>query len=83
MLFSNSKNINFNLLKVNIDCNDPGKNDPALIFPIKCVNTMPEPFVKFLGILIDPSLNFKSHIGYINKKIGKITLFPSYCKKCS
>jgi hypothetical protein len=32
---------------------------------------MPEPFVRFLGILIDPALNFKTHLNFISKKLKR------------
>jgi hypothetical protein len=42
----------------------------ALKSPILCVNTLPSPKVKFLGVLLDPNLNFKSHIKSVSAKIS-------------
>jgi hypothetical protein len=47
-----------------------------LIFPLEKVsNNSDLPAVKFLGIFIDPSLNFKFHINFISSKISKAMYF--------
>jgi hypothetical protein len=35
-----------------------------------CVNNLPSPKVKFLGVLLDPNLNFRLHIQTISAKIS-------------
>jgi hypothetical protein len=42
----------------------------AIRIPITCVNNMQTPKVKFLGVLLDPNLNFRSHINSISSKIS-------------
>jgi len=51
--------------------NEPGTvtNNPSLIYPMSCINDLPVPSIKFLGVQIDPQLNFKTHISSINKKL--------------
>ncbi len=44
--------------------------DPALIFPMACVNDLAVPKIKFLGVQIDPFLNFKEHLQLINNKLS-------------
>ncbi len=39
--------------------------DPSLITKMSCVNDLPEPKIKFLGILIDPFLTFKERIQHL------------------
>ena len=35
-----------------------GPQDPNLIFPMSCINDSQEPYIKFLGLLVDPNLTF-------------------------
>ena len=44
--------------------------NPALKFPMTCVNDLEDQKIKFLGIFIDPFLTFKDHISHINSKIS-------------
>ena len=35
-----------------------------------CINEVPKPYAKFLGVLIDPQLSFKAHIKSVSKKLS-------------
>ena len=49
---------------------------PELIKPLERITTeSPLPAIKFLGIYIDPNLNFKFHINTLNSKISKSMYF--------
>ena len=53
-----------------------GIPDPNLINPLERITTeSPVPAVKFLGIFIDPLLNFKFHINSLSSKISKALYF--------
>ncbi len=71
IIFSHS-NFNFNPPIINIDFNNfTGLVNNNLVSPIEFVNLSPDPTVKFLGVLFDPTLNFKAHINLISSKIAK------------
>jgi hypothetical protein len=60
ILFSNSAAAHTMPCNIYINYNNSVNNDPNLIFPLEKVsNNSGLPAVKFLGIFIDPSLNFK------------------------
>jgi hypothetical protein len=71
MVFSNSQaiiNFNFNIV---IDNNNENFFDPLNVFTIQRVtHDCDIPAIKFLGIFMDPSLNFKFHINSIAKKLS-------------
>jgi hypothetical protein len=76
ILFSNSPAAHTMPCNICINYNNSGNNDPSLIFPLEKVTANSElPAVKFLGIFIDPSLNFKFHINFISSKISKAMYF--------
>jgi hypothetical protein len=75
MIFSNSRNINFDEFKVYIDFNNSNLKCQDKIFQMKCINTLHEPIVKFLGLYIDSSLSFKYHINQLSKKISTSLYF--------
>jgi len=55
-----------------IDNNNVDQDHPNLKHPLYQINSAsPQPFVKFLGILLDPDLSFKIHISHIDKQISK------------
>jgi hypothetical protein len=71
IIFSHS-NFNLNPPIINIDLNNfNGLPDNDLVSPIEFVNLSSDPTVKFLGVLFDPTLNFKPHINLISSKIAK------------
>jgi hypothetical protein len=70
MVFSSS-NVNSNDFSIYIDNNNyHDVYDANLKAPINCTNNLPSPKVKFLGVLIDPNLNFRTHIKSISAKIA-------------
>jgi hypothetical protein len=72
MIFSHYNFLNNLPSSINIDFNNfhgPIRDD--LITPIEFVNLSPKPVIKFLGVLFDPTLNFKSQIDVISSKISK------------
>jgi hypothetical protein len=40
-----------------------------------CVNSSDKPFIKFLGVTLDPKLNFKQHISHVSTKLSKSLYF--------
>jgi len=70
ILFSNRRwtplpNVVFNFNPI-----DSPHENPNLISPMLCVNGLQNPSIRFLGVLIDPQLNFKEHISKLNKKLA-------------
>ena len=58
--------------QIYIDNNNEGENDPKLISKIERVGRGSDtPAIKFLGIHIDPALNFQYHIKQISNKIAR------------
>ena len=46
------------------------------IVPMQCINNSTEqPFFKFLGVYLDPQLNFKKHIPFITSEMSKSLYF--------
>ena len=63
-------------IKIFINNNNFDSDNPNLKFPIEQVSISSEvPAIKFLGIHIDPQLNFKFHITQLNSKISKALYF--------
>lgn len=82
MLFTNSnivKNNNCALFINNNNANEPV--DPSLIYPVLRVHgTDEDPAIKFLGIMIDPKLNFKYHVKMLMKKLSSALYFMRNAK---
>ncbi len=61
--------------ELDIVCNNNNLNmhqEPDHIFPIKQVKQKDDnPSIRFLGVLFDPDLSFKSHIKIIMTKVSK------------
>ncbi len=71
ILFS-TKNTNNHVINILCNNNNDDQNTPELITPIEQITSNSStPAVKFLGIYIDPNLNFKFHINYIKNKLSK------------
>jgi retron-type reverse transcriptase len=71
MVFSNSQFVNNYDFNIVIDNNINNEDDPSKIVRISRVDSnCDEPAIKFLGIYMDPNLNFKFHIQTIAKKIS-------------
>lgn len=73
MIFTrNESNINWDNIDVHLDYNNTGYNDENLIKKLDYVNTLSKtPAIKFLGVYIDPKLNFQFHIDHLQKKVSK------------
>ena len=69
MLFTNQ---NVQMPKFCINYNNPGSAlNVKPILPMDYINMSDQPFNKFLGVYLDPQLNFKKHISFINSKLSK------------
>ena len=76
ILFTNSILPKQQKIEIFINNNNFGDDNPNLKFPIEQVSLSSEvPAIKFLGIHIDPQLNFKYHISQLNSKISKALYF--------
>jgi len=73
MLISHSKTIA--MPKIFINYNKLNENDPQKIFNMECINLSSQPYVKYLGVLIDPNLTFKHQVASINKKVSHSLYF--------
>ena len=73
MIFTkNESNINFDELNIVLDNNNVNQNDENNIIKLSYVNSNSEiPAIKFLGVHIDPKLNFKHHIDAIHSKVSR------------
>ncbi len=73
MIFTKDEStIDFDSISINLDHNNDNQNDPNLVHKLSYVNSRSEtPAIKFLGVYLDPKLNFKYHIDMINKKISR------------
>ena len=72
MIFTkNSSYINFDDINVNLNYNNETENNPELIHRLTCANTQENPTIKFLGVYIDPKLDFKYHIEHMHAKISR------------
>ena len=73
MIFTkNESNINFDELNIVLDNNNVNQNDENNIIKLSYVNSNSEiPAIKFLGVPIDPKLNFKHHIDAIHSKVSR------------
>ncbi len=48
------------------------KIDLGRVQVIMCVNDLPDPKEKFLGVVLDPTLNVHDHIKSISTKVSKL-----------
>ena len=76
ILFSNSNPPKEIKIEIFINNNNFNSEDPNLISPIEQITASSDvPAIKFLGVYIDPLLNFKFHISQLNTKISKALYF--------
>lgn len=77
LLFTNSNHARDSPPSIFINNNNVGEpSNPQLLHSIPNVNSnSPTPAVKFLGIYIDPLLNFKYHIENISRKLSTALYF--------
>jgi hypothetical protein len=73
MVITNSKN--FAIPNIHINYNKNGETDPLKIFNLECINSSPQPYVKYLGVHIDPQLTFKHHVLSISRKLSTSLYF--------
>lgn len=73
IIFSkNDDNHNFNDINVVVNHNNDDQNNEDLITKLSCVNINNDtPAIKFLGVYLDPKLNFKYHIDMTHSKISR------------
>ena len=63
-------------IEIFINNNNFNSEDPSLVSPSEQITASSEvPAIKFLGVYIDPLLNFKFHISQLNTKISKALYF--------
>ena len=72
MIFTQNENkFDFENININLNYNDPGPADPLLINKLDFINSKSEvPAIKFLGVFIDPKLNFQYHMNKICKRLS-------------
>jgi len=76
MIFSSNYAVKNDPIALFIDNNNEDQNDPNLKLPLTQINKLsPKPYIKFLGILLDPDLSFKEHILHISSQISKGLFF--------
>jgi hypothetical protein len=81
LLFTHSPAAKENPPEIYINNNDVGMQDPSKLIPIPNINVKsPVPAVKFLGIFIDPALNFKYHIEKMTRKLATALFFMRNAK---
>lgn len=85
ILFSSNRNLlanaNSNNLKVIINDNNAGENNQSRIHTLERITGEEDnPAIKFLGLYIDPNLNFKFHTSIIRKKISSALFFMRKAK---
>ena len=73
IIFSkNEDNHNFNDINVEVNHNNDDQNNEDLITKLSCVNINNDtPAIKFLGVYLDPKLNFKYYIDMTHSKITR------------
>jgi len=72
MIFSNSPNVRNSEPVIFIDFNNEGEDDLNRRLPlgqIKCSDD--EPYIRFLGVLIDPVLSYSHHVKLIISKLSR------------
>ena len=82
MIFNKKEDtINWNDLNIKLDFNNVNENDPDKISCLGYINQSSDtPAIKFLGVYIDPQLNFKFHINYLRKKVSNSLYFINRVK---
>ena len=82
ILFTNSTVAKNNNLSIFLNHHNCGENfNASLINPIIRVHGSDnDPFIKFLGVNIDPKLNFKNHVSNLIKKLSSALFFMRNAK---
>lgn len=72
MIFSNSPQIKNSRPIIYIDANNPNENDSKYHLIINQIHQYDKaPYIRFLGVYIDPSFSFQHHINTIHSKLSK------------
>jgi len=81
MIFSNTQAVKNSEPNIFIDFNNEGEDDIHSRLRLGQIKpTDDRPFVKFLGVLIDPSLSYQYHIKLVSSKLSK-ALYMLRCVK--
>ena len=82
MVFNKKENtIDFNSLNIRLNFNNENEFDPLKIKHLSFINSNSDiPAIKFLGVYIDPGLNFKYHIDYLRRKMSNSLYFINRAK---
>jgi hypothetical protein len=72
ILFTNSKTIEEGVVKILLNNNNENENLPEKISHVDQITSNSEiPAMKFLGVFLDPHLNFKYHIKQLSSKLSR------------
>jgi len=64
-----------------LNYNNPGQNNPDLVHVLSRVTgSVEDPAIKFLGVYIDPNLNYKYHVQKIRQKLSSALYFMRTAK---
>ena len=81
IVFTNNKNVDLTKFNINLNENNPNQQSPLRIHTLTRICTSSEiPAAKFLGLYIDPQLNYKYHVSTIRKKISSALYFMRTAK---
>ena len=68
-------------MNIRLNFNNEDQSDPLKIKNLSFINSNSEiPAIKFLGVYIDPELNFKYHIDHLRRKISTSLYFINRAK---
>ncbi len=82
MIFSNQTDIRNAKPVIFINNNNEAENDPNLILPLSQITPQDQsPYIRFLGVYIDPFLSYKHHINLITGKLSKALYIMRTAKK--
>ena len=82
MIFTrNESQICYEELNICLNYNNPDESNPDLIKKLNYINSKSKiPAIKFLGVFLDPQLNFKYHIETLRKTISKSLFIMKKCR---
>jgi hypothetical protein len=72
VIFSSNSAAHSTNVEIFCNFNNQNENDPLLYFKLQRISMNDTvPAIKFLGVYIDPELNFKYHTKYVHSKLSK------------
>ncbi len=81
IIFSNSRLAKNYQANITINYNPPNENNTEKIFPISRVQgTEGDEAIRFLGVFLDPDVNFKYHLNVLSKKLSTAIYFIKAAK---